>query len=89
MGHIGDGVTVDPRAHVHESAYIYGKVTIGAESSVWPQVVMRTEENQAVSMPLADALALPEDVKARLGFAMDYGDGGINFFDPRPVLGDG
>ena len=50
---------------------------------------LRTEENQAVSMPLADALALPEDVKARLGFAMDYGDGGLNFFDPRPVLGDG
>lgn len=50
---------------------------------------LRTEENQAVSMPLADALALPDDVKARLGFAMDYGDGGLNFFDPRPALGQG
>ncbi len=46
MGHIGDGVTVDPTAHVHETAYIYGKVTIGAESSVWPQVVMRSETDE-------------------------------------------
>ena len=46
---------------------------------------LRQEENQHVSMPLADALALPADVQARLGFAQDNGDG-LGFYDPRPVL---
>lgn len=43
MGHIGEGVSLDPTTYVHETAYLYGKVTIGADSSVWPQVVMRSE----------------------------------------------
>ncbi|MGA0238863.1 MAG: phytanoyl-CoA dioxygenase family protein [Acidimicrobiales bacterium] len=47
---------------------------------------LRQEENQHVSMPLADALRLPADVQARLGFAQDNGDG-LGFFDLRPVLG--
>lgn len=42
-GHVGAGVTIDPSAYVHETAYLYGKVSIGAGSSVWPQVVMRSE----------------------------------------------
>ncbi len=48
---------------------------------------LRQEENQHVSMPLADALELPEPVRSRLGFDMDYGDGGLGFYDPRVVLG--
>ena len=47
---------------------------------------LRQEENQNLSMPLADALALPEPVRARLGFDMDYGDGGLGFYDPSVVL---
>lgn len=43
MGHIGSGVTLDETTYVHETAYLYGKVSIGAGSSVWPQVVMRSE----------------------------------------------
>ncbi len=46
MGHIGDGVTLDASTYVHETAYLYGKITIGAESSVWPQVVMRSETHE-------------------------------------------
>lgn len=46
---------------------------------------LRQEENQHLSMPIADALALPEAVRSRLGFAMDYGDGGLGFYD-RSVL---
>lgn len=46
MGHIGTDVTLDASTYVHESAYIYGKVTIGAGSSVWPQVVMRSETHE-------------------------------------------
>lgn len=47
---------------------------------------LRQEENQHLSMPLSDALALPEDVRSRLGFAMDYGDGGLGFFDPSVIM---
>ena len=47
---------------------------------------LRTEENQHLSMPLADALALPDDVRSRLGFDMDYGDGGLGFYDPSVLL---
>jgi len=45
MGHIGDGVTLDDSTYV-ETAYLYGKITIGAGSSVWPQVVMRSETHE-------------------------------------------
>lgn len=34
---------IDPSVWVHESANIYGRVSIGAGSSVWPQTVMRAE----------------------------------------------
>ena len=47
---------------------------------------LRQEENQHLSMPLADVVALPEPVRSRLGFAMDYGDGGLGFYDAS-VLG--
>ena len=42
---------------------------------------LRQEENQHLSMPAADAFALPDAVRSRLGFAMDYGDGGLGFYD--------
>lgn len=42
---------------------------------------LRQEENQFLSIPLADALALPADVRTRLGFDRDYG-GGLGFYDP-------
>lgn len=46
---------------------------------------LRQEENQHVSIPLAEALALPPAVKSRLGFDMDYG-GGLGFYDPSVLL---
>ena len=45
---------------------------------------LRQEENQHVSMPLADALALPDAVRSRLGFDTDY-EGALGFYD-RSVL---
>ena len=48
---------------------------------------LRQEENQHLSIPLADAMALPEPVQRRLGFAMDYGDGELGTFDPTVLLG--
>ena len=48
MGHIGADVTLDDTTYVHETAYIYGKVSMGAGSSVWPQVVMRSETHEVI-----------------------------------------
>lgn len=43
----GPDVAVDAAAWVHSSAQIYGAVSIAAEASVWPNVVVRAE-SQAV-----------------------------------------
>ena len=43
MPHIGSEVVLDAPAFVHDSALIYGKVYLGPDSSVWPNVVMRAE----------------------------------------------
>ena len=43
MGHIGQRVTLDKTAYIHETAYLYGKVYLGPGTSVWPNVVMRAE----------------------------------------------
>ena len=42
---------------------------------------LRQEENQHLSMPLTEAMALPEAVQQRLGFGMNYNDG-LGFYDP-------
>ena len=34
---------IDPSVYVHPSAQLYGKLSIGEGSSVWPNVVMRSE----------------------------------------------
>ena len=38
-----DKIEIDATAWVHESALIFGHVSIGAQSSVWPHAVMRSE----------------------------------------------
>jgi carbonic anhydrase/acetyltransferase-like protein (isoleucine patch superfamily) len=43
MGHIGSLVTLDDPAFIHDTALLYGKISIGNGSSVWPYVVMRCE----------------------------------------------
>ncbi len=50
---------------------------------------LRTEENHHVSLPLGEALAMPPELRSRLGFDMDYGDGGLGFYDPSVLLGEG
>ena len=42
---------------------------------------LRTEENQHLSMPMAEALALPAKTRTRLGFDMDYNGEGLGFYD--------
>ena len=48
MGHIGKDVELQNPAFVHESAHIYGKVTLKDGSSVWPNVVFRAEMHEVV-----------------------------------------
>ncbi len=43
MGHIGPNVILDNPAFIHESAYIYGKVYIGPDATVWINAAMRSE----------------------------------------------
>lgn len=40
-----DDIKIDETAWVHDTALIYGHVTIGPESSVWPYAVMRSESD--------------------------------------------
>ena len=44
---------------------------------------LRTEENQHLSIPIADVRNLPEKMRTRLGFDMDYGNGGLGFYEPK------
>ena len=43
MGFIGPDVVLDNPTYVHDSALLYGKISVGPESTIWPQVVMRAE----------------------------------------------
>ena len=43
MGYIGEHVTLDDPAYIHESAWLYGKVHVGPGASIWPNVVTRAE----------------------------------------------
>ena len=45
---------------------------------------LRQEENQHLSIPLQDC-ALPEEVRSRMGFDMDY-DGALGFYDKSILL---
>jgi len=41
-------VIIDNSAFVHKSSKIYGKVKIGKQSSIWPNVVIRSEMHEVV-----------------------------------------
>ena len=43
MPFTGPDVILDKPTFIHESALLFGKITIGPESTVWPYVVMRAE----------------------------------------------
>jgi carbonic anhydrase/acetyltransferase-like protein (isoleucine patch superfamily) len=43
MPHLGPDVTLNDLALLHDTALLYGKITIGRGSSIWPYVVMRAE----------------------------------------------
>lgn len=67
-------------ANVTENEWRYGVIltyTLG-----W----LRQEENQHLSMPLAEALALPAAMRSRMGFDQAY-DGALGFYDESVLLG--
>lgn len=43
MPHIGPEVSLDRPAFVHDSVHLYGKISVGPDVSIWPNVVMRAE----------------------------------------------
>ena len=49
--YLGESPVIDPTAFVHDRATLIGKVTIGAECSVWPGVVMRGDDGRIVIGP--------------------------------------
>ena len=48
MPHIGEHVTLNDPAFIHETALLFGKVTIGKGASIWPYVVTRAEMHEIV-----------------------------------------
>lgn len=51
MGFIGPDVVLRNPAYVHESAHLYGKVTVDEHASIWVNVVARAEHRQIVIGP--------------------------------------
>lgn len=51
MGFIGPDVVLRSPALVHESAHLYGKVTVEEHASIWVNVVARAEHKQIVIGP--------------------------------------
>lgn len=48
MPHIGPHVTLKDPAFIHDTAQLFGKVTLHEDSSVWPYVVTRAEMHEIV-----------------------------------------
>ncbi|MEW9920419.1 gamma carbonic anhydrase family protein [Marimonas sp. MJW-29] len=48
MPHIGPHVTLNDPAFIHDTAQLFGKVTLHEGSSVWPYVVTRAEMHEIV-----------------------------------------
>ena len=44
----GDAPQIDPAAWVHDRATLIGKVTVGADSSIWPGAVLRGDDGRIV-----------------------------------------
>ena len=67
-------------ANVTEDDWRYGIIltyTLG-----W----LRQEENQHLSIPLLDVISMPDVMRTRLGFDMDYDGDGLGFYDPTVLL---
>ncbi|GAA6175601.1 gamma carbonic anhydrase family protein [Sulfitobacter pacificus] len=66
MPHIGADVTLNDPALVHDTALLYGKVTVGAGASIWPYVVARAEIHEIV---IGERTNIQDHVMIHVGFA--------------------
>ncbi|MFT7601899.1 MAG: carbonic anhydrase/acetyltransferase-like protein (isoleucine patch superfamily) [Acidimicrobiales bacterium] len=57
---------IDPSAFIHPSAQIYGKVSIGTNSSVWPNAVMRAENDH---ISIGSSTNIQDFVMLHVGYA--------------------
>jgi len=48
LAHIGINVTLDDPAFIHDTAQLFGKVSIGPGASIWPYVVTRAEMHEII-----------------------------------------
>lgn len=48
MAFLGPDVVLDDPAWIHDSALLFGKISISPEASVWPNVVMRAEMQEII-----------------------------------------
>lgn len=48
MPYIGPHVTLNSPAYIHETALLYGKVTVKKGASIWPYVVTRAEIHEII-----------------------------------------
>ena len=71
-----DGVAprIDPEAYIHPDAVVIGDVTIGAESSVWPQAVLRGDYG-TITIGAATSIQDGTVVHAGPGFPTVIGNG--------------
>jgi carbonic anhydrase/acetyltransferase-like protein (isoleucine patch superfamily) len=65
---------IDPEAYVHPDAVVIGDVTIGPESSVWPQAVLRGDYG-TITIGAATSIQDGTVVHAGPGFPTVIGDG--------------
>lgn len=48
MPRYGPLVRIDPTAWVHDTALLYGKISLAARASIWPHAVIRSELHEVV-----------------------------------------
>ena len=48
MSRFGPLVQIDPTAWVHDTALLFGKISVGSRASIWPHAVIRSELHEVV-----------------------------------------
>ncbi|MFZ6654666.1 gamma carbonic anhydrase family protein [Undibacterium sp. TJN19] len=51
MAFIGPDVTLSQAAYVHDTAQLYGKISVGENASIWMNVVARSEHKEIIIGP--------------------------------------
>lgn len=54
MAFIGPDVTLNQAAYVHDTAQLYGKISVGENASIWMNVVARAEHKEIIIGPYSN-----------------------------------